>query len=85
MAQRTKKPASRPVSSASGGAGNRTDGESPGKTALPQESGAKSGALSTNSAPIDPDLRRLIVAWACLSEAVRNRILALLGDGLAKR
>jgi hypothetical protein len=47
------------------------------KPQIPDKDGAISDALSANSDPIDPDLRRLIDAWPTLPEALRAGILAM--------
>jgi hypothetical protein len=47
------------------------------KKPISQTSGAKSGALSAKSAPIDTELQNLIDAWATLPEAIRAGILAM--------
>ena len=38
---------------------------------------AKSGALSGDSAPIDPELAAVVAAWPTLPEAVRRQVVAL--------
>ena len=43
--------------------------------ALP--SGAESGAVGGDSAPIDPDLAAVVAAWPGLPEAVRRKVVAL--------
>jgi hypothetical protein len=60
----------------SGGAGNRTPCESPEKSVLSKQSGAKSDALVT-SLFSDPDLSALVVAWSRLPEAIKAGILVL--------
>jgi hypothetical protein len=52
--------------------------KSQGKTGVGQEGGAKSGAFSTESALLDPDLAKVVAAWPGLSDGVRRRILGLL-------
>jgi hypothetical protein len=49
-----------------------------GKTQISQTGGAKSGALSSDSAPIDPDLQRVLEAWPMLPAALRSGILAMI-------
>jgi hypothetical protein len=51
----------------------RTPREIPGKTALPEPGGAKSGAPAA-----DPDLTRILDAWPTLPEPIRRAILALI-------
>ena len=57
---------------------------SSGKPGVAQQGGAKSGALSGDSAnggillgSIDRDLAAIIAAWATLPEAVRGKIVAM--------
>jgi hypothetical protein len=40
------------------------------------QSGAKSGALSGDSAPSDADLAAVVAAWPTLPEAVRQQVVA---------
>ena len=47
------------------------------KTALSAECGVESGALPTQTHPIDPSLTALIDAWPTLPEALRAGILAM--------
>jgi hypothetical protein len=63
----------------SGGGGIRTTPETHDKTALFAEGGAKSGALATQTDPIDPDLSRILAAWPLLPAPIRAAILALVG------
>jgi hypothetical protein len=63
----------------SGGGGIRTPRETPEKTALSPEGGAKSGALPTEPNISDPDLARIIVAWPDLPDHIRAAVLALVG------
>ena len=51
--------------------------DSPEKTRAGSGSGAESGALSGDPAPIDTDLRRLIDAWPTLPDPVRAGIIAM--------
>jgi hypothetical protein len=44
---------------------------------LSSESGAKSGAVGGDSAPIDPDLALIVNHWPNLSETVRQSIVAM--------
>jgi hypothetical protein len=60
----------------SGDGGTRTPGEIPEETALSAESGAKSGALITES---DPDLARVLDAWPKLPPHIKAAVLALIG------
>ncbi len=55
----------------------RTTSENTGKTGVPQESGAESGASSGDSAPIDPDLAAVVSAWPTLPYAIRAAVLAI--------
>jgi hypothetical protein len=48
------------------------------KSALSSEGSAKSGALATQSGPIDLDLASLIHAWPALPEPIRAGILAMI-------
>jgi hypothetical protein len=56
----------------------RTPLENAGKTGVPQESGAESGASIGDSHPVDPDLAEVIAAWPGLPEAIRRKVVALL-------
>jgi len=51
--------------------------ENTGKTALPAESGAKSGTLGAHFGPAPTDLRTVIDAWPTLPEAIRADIVAM--------
>ena len=62
----------------SGGPRNRTDAGNTGKTPLPFESGAESGALSTDSTRFDADLQALIDAWPKLPANVKASILSMI-------
>ena len=61
-------------------------GDSTGKTGVPVESGAESGALGARKPPSDPDrmkpidadLAAVIDAWPKLPEATRRSILAMI-------
>ncbi|MGA2061454.1 MAG: hypothetical protein ABSG67_13305 [Thermoguttaceae bacterium] len=44
---------------------------------MSSESGAKSGAVGGDSAPIDPDLALIVNHWPNLSETVRQSIVAM--------
>jgi hypothetical protein len=57
--------------------GNRTMAENAGKTVVLPESGAESGALSTDSAENDPGLRLIIERWPELPDALQADILSL--------
>ena len=61
----------------SGGPRNRTDAGNTGKTPLPFESGAESGALHAHSGLIDADLRSIIEAWHDLPESTKAEILGM--------
>ena len=41
-------------------------------------SAAKSGAVGTDSPPVDPELRVVIDAWPALTEAVRAEVFAMI-------
>ena len=41
------------------------------------QGGAKSGALSGDSAPIDPDLALIVNHWPALPEKVREKIVVM--------
>ena len=51
--------------------------ETPGKTHFSESGGAESGAVDAPSAPIPPELGKVIDAWPTLPEKVRARILAM--------
>jgi hypothetical protein len=65
------------ASFASGEDRTRTPLENAGKTGVPPESGAESGAVGGDSAPIDPDLMAVVAAWPTLSDATRRQVVAL--------
>jgi hypothetical protein len=65
----------------SGEGGIRTVSEIHAKTAISADGGALSGALATESRPIDPGLVRIVEAWPNLPEAIRKAMLALAGSG----
>jgi hypothetical protein len=48
-----------------------------GKSGISTQSGAKSGALSTKAAVIDPDLAHVTAAWPALPPPIKTAILAL--------
>ena len=50
--------------------------ENPG---VAPQGGAKSGALSGDSAPIDPDLAAVVAAWPTLPKATRRRVVEIVG------
>jgi len=56
----------------------RTLGVSCGKTALPEKSAAKSGALTAENNPTDSDLQAVIEQWEDLPEAAKDHIAAML-------
>jgi hypothetical protein len=62
----------------SGEGGIRTHPQIPAKTAISAQGGAESGALATESRPIDPGLATLIDAWPALAEPIRAGILAMI-------
>jgi hypothetical protein len=43
-------------------------------------SGAESGAVSSKSGGIDPDLQRIIAAWGKLPQPIRAAILTMLNN-----
>jgi len=60
----------------SGVGGIRTPREIPGNTALPEQGGAESGALTI----ADAELARLVAAWPTLPEPIRRAVLALVNS-----
>ena len=52
---------------------------STGNQGVAVQGGAKSGALSGDSVPIDPDLAAVVAAWPGLPETVRRQVVALVG------
>jgi hypothetical protein len=54
--------------------------DSSGNQGVAHQGGAKSGALSGDSAPIDPDLAEVVAAWTDLPEKVREKIVAMARD-----
>lgn len=44
---------------------------------ISQTGGARSGALEAISAPIDPDLQRLLDAWPTLPDPIKVGIIAM--------
>jgi hypothetical protein len=48
-----------------------------GKPQKVVEGGAKSGAVSADFSPIDPDLARIVATWPTLPESIRRAMLAL--------
>jgi hypothetical protein len=44
--------------------------------------GAESGAVSSDSSSIDPDLARIVATWPTLSESIRRAVLALVATAL---
>lgn len=47
------------------------------KSPDPRPGDADSGAVSTISAPTDPDLGRIVAAWPALPDAIRAGIVAM--------
>jgi hypothetical protein len=58
--------------------GNRTPAQIPGETADSGESGANSGAVGAQEAPLDPDLTLVVSSWPTLPEAIKAGILAMI-------
>jgi branched-subunit amino acid aminotransferase/4-amino-4-deoxychorismate lyase len=58
---------------------------SSGNHGVALQGGAKSGALSGDSAPIDPDLAAVVAAWPTLPEATRQSIVAAVKVATADR
>jgi hypothetical protein len=58
--------------------GNRIYAENAGKTGVPLQSGAETGALDTEKPPIDRDLAAVNEAWPTLPEAIKAGILAMI-------
>jgi hypothetical protein len=61
----------------SGGGGIRTPREIPEETALSNQGGAESGAVTSEIRPIDSNLAHVVSAWPDLPEAIRRAVLAL--------
>ena len=57
--------------------GTEHTADSSGNRGVAVQGGAKSGALSGNSAPIDPDLALVVNAWPTLPEATRRQVVAM--------
>jgi len=55
-----------------------------GKTFVSKTRGAKSGALSPNIIPFDPDQQRILEAWPTLPEALRAGIMAMIDSARPK-
>ena len=51
---------------------------SPGKSPVPVQGGAESGAVGAQSTLVDADLRAIIEAWPELPDAVKAGILAMI-------
>jgi hypothetical protein len=51
-----------------------------GKTGIPPQSGAESGAPGARKAPLDPELAAVVDAWPALPEAIKAGILAMIGS-----
>ena len=67
------------------GAGRCRQGQDfPGKRQEATEGGAKSGAVSADCSPTDPDLAHILDAWPTLPQAVRAGILALVRAAAAE-
>jgi hypothetical protein len=56
----------------------RTPLENTGKTGLPPQSGAESGAVADRFGPIDPGLQAVVASWPTLPEQARQEILAII-------
>lgn len=68
--------------------GREADGEGfdgtpvlPGEIRISEKGGAESGAVSSKTAPIDPDLARIIDAWPTLPETTRVAIVRAIQAG----
>jgi hypothetical protein len=59
------------------GTGTEHPSDSSGNQGVALQGGAKSGALSGDSAISDPDLLAVVAAWPTLPEAVRQRVVAM--------
>jgi hypothetical protein len=57
--------------------GHEHPAKSSGNQGVTLQGGAKSGALSGDSASIDPDLAEVIRAWPTLPEATRRQVVTL--------
>ena len=51
--------------------------KSSGNQGVGNQSGAESGALGAENAPIDPELAAVVDAWPALPEAIKAGILAM--------
>ena len=51
---------------------------SPRRVQVSETTGAKSGAVDRENAPIDPELAQVIEVWDTLPPAIREAILAML-------
>ncbi len=66
---------------------SKADGEGfeevriPRRKPISEPSASKSASISSESTAIDPDLIRVIAAWANLPDALRKAILAIVGAG----
>ena len=59
-------------------AGIEQSANSPRRVQVSRTSGAKSGAVDRENAPIDPELVQVIEVWGTLPPAIREAILAML-------
>jgi hypothetical protein len=69
----------KPTKYISGEDRTRTTLENAGKTGVPQESGAESGAVESDSGASDSDLMAVVGAWPTLSETIKRQVVALVG------
>ena len=58
----------------------RTSAGNTGNTGVSVQSGAESGALGGDFAPIDPDLALILERWPALPEAARASIMAVVRE-----
>ena len=62
--------------------GTEHTANSSGNQGIAVQGGAKSGALSGDSAPIDPDLLAVVAAWPTLPQAVRRQVVAMVKEAV---